>query len=44
MTYEFDLHESKEEGRKEAEAKAFEEKKSDGKGFSRRWCFFGHYL
>ena len=33
MTYEFDLHESKEEGRKEAEAKAFEEKKAMAKGF-----------
>ena len=33
MTYEFDLHESKEEGRKEAEAKALEEKKAMAKGF-----------
>ena len=33
MTYEFDLHESREEGRKEAEAKALEEKKAMAKGF-----------
>jgi len=33
MTYEFDLHESKEEGRMEAEAKALEEKKAMAKGF-----------
>ena len=33
MTYEFDLHESKEEGRKEAEAKALEEKKAMARGF-----------
>ena len=33
MTYEFDLHESREEGRKEAEAKALEEKKAMARGF-----------
>ena len=33
MTYEFDLHESKEEGRKEAEAKENKEKKAMAKGF-----------
>ena len=37
MTYEFDLHESREEGRKEgkaeAETKALEEKKAMAKGF-----------
>ena len=33
MTYEFDLHESKEKGRKEAEAKANKKKKAMAKGF-----------
>jgi hypothetical protein len=33
MTYEFDLHECREEGRKEDEAKALVEKKAMARGF-----------